>query len=101
MTAARPTAPAPKTATVSPGPAPKEWRTAPAPVRKPQPSGPSSSRGREASTRTAFRAGTIAYSANEDWPNHRGASASPAPSVNRAALSARPPKRLSAANRSQ
>lgn len=57
--------------------------------------------GKEASTRTALRAGTIAYSANEDWPNHRGASASPAPSVNRAAFSVRPPKRLSAANRSQ
>ncbi len=68
--------------------------TAPAPVRKPQPSGPSSSTGSAGSTRTALRAGTSAYAANEDWPNQRGASAPPLASVSRGVSSLRPPKRL-------
>ena len=69
ITAARPTGPAPKIASVLPAPQSSERITAPAPVWSPHASGPRVARSSPAgSILTTLRAGATAKLAKEDWP---------------------------------
>ena len=81
MTAARPTLPVPKTATVSPSVTASAVMIEPAPVCTLQPSGPSRCRGSVGSTVTALRGLASACVANDDCPNQRAATGSPCASV--------------------
>ncbi len=68
MTAATPTAPAPKTAIDEPGLGCSTLSTPPAPVWKPQPKGPARRRSSDGSIFTTARSGATTWSANDDWP---------------------------------
>ena len=68
MTAARPTAPVPKTAMPAPAGTASEFMTVPAPVCRPQPSGASSARGRSFFNLHQVASVERAWVAKEDWP---------------------------------
>ena len=68
MTAARPTAPVPKTAMPAPAGTASEFITVPAPVCRPQPRGARSSSGSSRGTMTTLRLVARLWVANDDCP---------------------------------
>jgi hypothetical protein len=68
IAAARPTKPAPKTATLDPARTASEFITVPAPVYSPQSNGASNSSGSALDTFTRLRSAAQVWPANDDWP---------------------------------